>query len=164
MNIYFIKKSCCTENEITEIVRGYVRRIKHRLSNIPELPRLVCYVIKTLWQTYTLLWALFHKRISSYVLLQNPPAIPTIPLCWFYCLVMDSQLIIDWHNYAHTLMALSLTDKHLLVKFAKFVETFLGSKAHSNFCVSKAMKEDLRVKWKIELVFLTLVSTLRFIA
>lgn len=51
-------------------------------------------------------------------------------------------------------MALSLTDDHLLVKFAKFVETFFGSKAHSNFCVSKAMKEDLRVKWKIKLVFL----------
>ena len=126
----------------------------HYLSPPPELedklPRLVCYVIKTLWQTYTLLWALFHKRISSYVLLQNPPAIPTIPLCWFYCLVMDSQFIIDWHNYAHTLMALSLTDDHLLVKFAKFVETFVGSKAHSNFCVSKAMKEDLQVKWKIK--------------
>ncbi|XP_076243537.1 chitobiosyldiphosphodolichol beta-mannosyltransferase isoform X2 [Calliopsis andreniformis] len=78
-----------------------------------KLSRLVCYAIKTLWQTFNLLLVLFNKRISN-------------------------------------IMALNLTKDHLLVKFAKWIEVFFGSKAQSNFCVSKAMKEDLQNKWKIK--------------
>ncbi|XP_043252084.1 chitobiosyldiphosphodolichol beta-mannosyltransferase [Colletes gigas] len=118
------------------------------LNNI--LSRLPCYVIKTLWQTITLSWILFRKRISSHVLVQNPPAIPTLPICWFYCIIMNSQFIIDWHNYAYTLMALGLGNDHLLVKFAKVIETYFGSKAQANFCVSKALKKDLEVNWRIK--------------
>ncbi|XP_076169096.1 chitobiosyldiphosphodolichol beta-mannosyltransferase isoform X3 [Ptiloglossa arizonensis] len=108
------------------------------------------YVIKTLWQTITLSWVLLRKPISTHILLQNPPAIPTFPICWFYCIVMNSQFVIDWHNYAHTLMALSLKNDHLLVKLAKVIEIYFGSKAQSNFCVSRAFKEDLEVKWQIK--------------
>lgn len=117
------------------------------------MSRLPYYVIKTIWQTSNLIWILFTKHISNYILIQNPPAIPTILVCWFYSIVVDSKFIIDWHNYAHTLMALTLKDDHLLVKFAKAIETYFGSKAHYNFCVSQAMKEDLQLKWGIKLVF-----------
>ncbi|XP_053998095.1 chitobiosyldiphosphodolichol beta-mannosyltransferase [Hylaeus anthracinus] len=115
-----------------------------------KLSRLPCYVVKTVWQTVTLLWVLFRKRIPGYILLQNPPAIPTFPICWFYSIIMDAQFIIDWHNYAYTIMALSLRNDHLLVKVAKIIETYFGSKAQSNFCVSKAFKEDLEEKWGIK--------------
>ncbi|XP_076750253.1 chitobiosyldiphosphodolichol beta-mannosyltransferase [Xylocopa sonorina] len=119
-----------------------------------KLSRLPCYVIKTIWQTFDLLWILFNKNLPSYILIQNPPAIPTVPVCWFYSIVISSQFIIDWHNYAHTLMALSLKDNHPLVKCAKVIETYFGSKAHHNFCVSQAMKEDLQMKWRIKAVVL----------
>ncbi|KZC11598.1 PREDICTED: chitobiosyldiphosphodolichol beta-mannosyltransferase [Dufourea novaeangliae] len=115
-----------------------------------NFPTLLRYIIKTLWQTITLLWVLLQKNISTHLLLQNPPAIPTFPICWFYCFITDSQLVIDWHNYAHTLMALNLKNDHLLVKFSKIIEMFFGSKAQSNFCVSKALKEDLQEKWNIK--------------
>ena len=49
-------------------------------------------------------------------------------------------------------MALSLKDDHLLVKLAKVIETYFGLKANYNFCVSRAMKEDLQLKWGIKLV------------
>ncbi|KAK2579206.1 hypothetical protein KPH14_008178 [Odynerus spinipes] len=108
------------------------------------------YVIKVLWQSVTLLYCLFSKRISNYIFIQNPPAIPTIPICWFYGILSQAKFMIDWHNYAHSLMALSLTKEHTLVKVAKFIETFYGTKAQCNFCVTKAMKEDLRKEWHIE--------------
>ncbi|OAD55275.1 Chitobiosyldiphosphodolichol beta-mannosyltransferase [Eufriesea mexicana] len=114
-----------------------------------KLSRSFYYMIKTIWQTFNLLWVLFNKHIPSYILIQNPPAIPTIPVCWFYSIVVGSQFIIDWHNYAYTLMALSLKDDHFLVKFAKIIEIYFGSKAHYSFCVSQAMKEDLQKKWQI---------------
>lgn len=84
--------------------------------------------------------------------MQNPPAIPTIPICWLYCIVMNTQFIIDWHNYAHSLMALSLGNDHILVNLTKYIEKIFGRRANNNFCVTKAMKEDLEKTWGIQLV------------
>ncbi|XP_034194976.2 chitobiosyldiphosphodolichol beta-mannosyltransferase [Osmia lignaria lignaria] len=124
------------------------------LSSPPSLENklslFLCYVIKTLWQSFNLLWILFYKHIPTHMLVQNPPAIPTIPICWLYCIIVDSHFTIDWHNYAFTLMGLSLTNDHLLVKFAKTIEMYCGSKAHDNFCVSQAMRKDLQLNWKIK--------------
>lgn len=116
---------------------------------ILELPRLFCYIIKVIWQTADLLWLLFRKRLSDSVITQNPPAIPTIPICWFYCVLTEAQFTIDWHNYAHSIMALSLGENHILVRLSKNIETMFGCRAKNNFCVSKAMKEDLE-KWTIQ--------------
>lgn len=116
------------------------------------LPRLLCYMIKVIWQTADLLWLLLCKRISDSLIAQNPPAIPTIPVCWFYCVLMEAQFTIDWHNYAHSLMALSLGKNHVLVRLARFIETTFGCRAKNNFCVTKAMKDDLEKKWAIQLV------------
>lgn len=84
--------------------------------------------------------------------MQNPPAIPTMPVCWLYCAVTNTQFIIDWHNYAYSLMALSLGNNHTLVGLAKNIEKIFGRRAKNNFCVTKAMKEDLEKTWAIQLV------------
>lgn len=86
---------------------------------------------------------------SSYLVLQNPPAVPSIPICWFYCLLADVKFVIDWHNYAYTILALSLGKTHLLVKLARIIESKFGSRASMNFCVTKAMQKDLQNKWNI---------------
>lgn len=65
---------------------------------------------------------------------------------------MNTQFIIDWHNYAHSLMALSLGNDHILVNLARRIETIFGRRAKNNFCVTKAMKEDLEKTWGIQLV------------
>jgi len=109
-------------------------------------------MIKVIWQTADLLWLLLRKHISDSLITQNPPAIPTIPICWFYCVLMEAQFTIDWHNYAHSLMALSLGKNHVLVRLARFIETTFGCRAKNNFCVTKAMKDDLEKKWAIQLV------------
>lgn len=119
---------------------------------ISELPRFLHYVGKVLWQTVDLLQLLLRKRVSDSLIMQNPPAIPTIPICWFYCILMKAQFTIDWHNYAHSLMALNLGRNNILVKMAKNIETFFGRAAKNNFCVTRAMKEDLDNRWGIQLV------------
>ena len=60
------------------------------------------------------------------------------------------KFAIDWHNYAHTIMAMSLRKDSLLVKLASFLEFFFGKRADYNFCVTKAMKEDLHKNWNIK--------------
>ncbi|CAK9814223.1 Chitobiosyldiphosphodolichol beta-mannosyltransferase [Anthophora plagiata] len=119
------------------------------LPNIEDkLPRLPYYLIKTLWQIFNLLWVLFHKQLSSYILIQNPPAIPTILICLLYSKIARAQFIIDWHNYAYTLMALAGKNNHLLIKLAKAIEIYFGSMADHNLCVSQGMKKDL-LRWGI---------------
>lgn len=126
----------------------------HYMSPPPSLenylPRTLCYVTKTLWQAFTLFCVLFTKRISKSVIMQNPPAIPTMAICWFYCLLVDAEFVIDWHNYAYTIMALNSSENHFLVRFAKAVEIFFGVKAKTNFCVSQAMKQNLQEHWNIK--------------
>ena len=63
---------------------------------------------------------LHHHRVSganpASACGQVPPALPTLPLCcaaaaWHAC-----PLVVDWHNFAYTLMALSLGPRHFVVR------------------------------------------------
>lgn len=83
-------------------------------------------------------------------MLQNPPAIPSLPVCWLFCRLSSTKFIIDWHNYGYSIMALSLNPSHPLVKITKFIESYFGKKADKNFCVTLAMKNDLNDKWTIK--------------
>ncbi|XP_058797980.1 chitobiosyldiphosphodolichol beta-mannosyltransferase [Phymastichus coffea] len=126
----------------------------HYLHSYPDLKqnfsKTLAYTVKVIWQSTDLLYTLLFKCSSSFLLLQNPPAIPTIPICWFYCLIRKIEFAIDWHNYAYTIMALSLSEKHRLVKLATLIESLYGTKAKHNFCVTKAMQEDLKKRWNIQ--------------
>ncbi|XP_066993655.2 chitobiosyldiphosphodolichol beta-mannosyltransferase [Anabrus simplex] len=128
------------------------------LSRCPDFqeycPRLLAYALKVLWQSITLLFVLLFKRRSDHVLVQNPPAIPALGICWFYTLIMCSNYIIDWHNYGFSIMALTLGNKHNLVRISSWFEGFCGRRASANLCVTLAMKEDLKSRWNINAVTL----------
>lgn len=136
-----------------QIIMGLWRRLiicLHAALHVTDLTRLVSYAVKVVWQSLNLLYVLFFKCNSSFLLIQNPPAIPAIPVSWFYCYASRVELAIDWHNYAHTIMALSLGQNHFLVRLATSIESYFGAKARHNFCVTKAMQEDLDKKWRIQ--------------
>ncbi|CAG9794102.1 unnamed protein product [Diatraea saccharalis] len=112
-------------------------------------PKILQYAVKAIWQALSLLITLFVTGKCDYLLCQNPPAIPTLPVCRFYCLVTRTRFIIDWHNYAYSIMALSMHPKHPLVKISMFIERFFGQSSDHNLCVTNAMKEDLLQQWNI---------------
>lgn len=114
-----------------------------------HFPRIIAYILKTLWQMFTLFCALIFKR-ADVVLVQNPPAVPTFFLCALYCYVVRAKFIIDWHNYAHTIMALNNNKKGIFVRATEWMEAYFGGWADANICVTKAMKEDLQSRWNIE--------------
>lgn len=123
----------------------------HYLMPCPTIPhRYLNYLLKTLWQTLNLLFLLSISRKPHVMIVQNPPAIPAIVVCWMFCRIIGSKFVIDWHNYAHTILALSLAHDHKLVKITKQVERFFGKRADANFCVTNAMKNDLMVNWNIK--------------
>lgn len=55
-------------------------------------------------------------------LFQTPPAIPTLFVAVLSSILRGSKLIVDYHNYGHTLMAMSLGKKHFMVQLAKLWE------------------------------------------
>ena len=94
------------------------------------------YIVKCLWQSLTLLWCI---GIPDFILLQNPPAIPVLPFCYLYCTMLNPilfvfgkniQLVLDWHNYAYSIMALSFNNScsHPLVRLSRFIESKLFRK------------------------------------
>jgi beta-1,4-mannosyltransferase len=112
-------------------------------------PKLLQYAVKAIWQAISLLMTLFITGKCDYLLCQNPPAIPTLPVCRFYCLVTRTRFIIDWHNYAFSIMALSLPPKHALLRLSKSLEQLFGQSSDHNICVTEAMKGDLLENWNI---------------
>ena len=93
--------------------------------------RYINYLIKCIWQPITLLWCLLWRcnRSPDFVLLQNPPTIPALPICYFYCKLRnywkETELVLDWHNYGYSIMALSFREdqrNHPLVRLSSWVE------------------------------------------
>lgn len=114
------------------------------------VPRLLAYALKVLWQSLALFFRLMFLCKPSHVLVQNPPSIPTLPVSWFCCLLRGSVLVVDWHNYGFSILALALGPEHLLVRICHWCEQTFGKKAGSAFCVSQAMQEDLKSNWGVQ--------------
>lgn len=124
----------------------------HALAPFPasNLPQFLRYLFKTVWALLTLLAALLYVRRPRYVLVQNPPAIPALLVCTLYCALTRARLIVDWHNYTHTILSLEGGPDRLIVRVARWVERRFGRKASENLCVTQAMQCDLRKQWAIE--------------
>ncbi|KAI1944592.1 mannosyltransferase [Ophidiomyces ophidiicola] len=93
---------------------------------------------------------LFKKlRFSAPFVPQNPPAIPTLLLALLTCWLRNSRLIIDWHNFGFSILALKLGQSHPMVWLMKWYEMTLSRMAFAHFCVSNAMASILRAKMNI---------------
>lgn len=135
--------------EISMNQAAYIYKLMPFPLNI-EFPGALKYLFKMLWITITLLIALISIRQPKYLICQNPPGVPTLFVCYAYCLFTRAKFIIDWHNYTYSILELSLLPSSFVVKIAKFIESFFGRRSAANFCVTKAMKTDLMKNWGIE--------------
>lgn len=107
--------------------------------------------LKVLFQVWNLWTVLaFQTPTSEWMLVQNPPSIPTLLLAIIACHLRGSKLVIDWHNFGYSILALKLGDSHPLVKASKVYERFLGKFAKSNFAVTNAMCNVLRSEFGIK--------------
>jgi len=131
-------------------LRLVTRSLKPYPSSLQRLPRLVSYALKTIWQALTLLLALPLLSPLSHLLVQTPPGVPTLPVLWFYCWCKSISLVVDFHNYSHTILAMATGPGHPLVALTKVLEGWVGARASAALCVTKAMAGDLRENWGIE--------------
>jgi len=107
--------------------------------------------LKVLFQIWNLYMALGYKaRPSKFMLVQNPPSIPTLLIAQVMCYLRSTRLIIDWHNLGHTILALKLGQKHPLVKLSELYETAVARYANGHFAVSQAMAKLLKNRYGID--------------
>lgn len=88
--------------------------------------------------------------------LQNPPSIPTLLTASIICFFRRTRLVVDWHNFGYSILALKLGSDHPMVSFSKLYETTFAKVANANFTVTDAMAKVLRSKFKVEAPVLTL--------
>ncbi|XP_029912922.1 chitobiosyldiphosphodolichol beta-mannosyltransferase isoform X1 [Myripristis murdjan] len=112
--------------------------------------KILTYMTKVILQSLQLLHVLLKMELQSHILMQNPPGLPSIAVACLVCGLRGTRVIIDWHNYGYTIMALSHGAGHPVVRLAKWYEHFFGPLATHNLCVTKAMKDDLQRNWGIK--------------
>lgn len=138
-------KSLCDNDKVSFV------HLKRPWEKFVWMPDVVNYVLKALYQSFQLFFTLlFIVEKPGHFLVQNPPSIPTLCIVWLMTCIKGSGLVIDWHNYAYSILNLNIKqEKHMLVRFAKWYEGFFGFLADKNICVTKSMKADLKLKWHI---------------
>lgn len=77
------------------------------------------------------------------MLLQTPPALPTLPVALMAARLRGAKLIVDWHNLGWTVLALRLGASHPLVRFTRWIEHRFGRRADANVAVSHRMARHL---------------------
>ena len=78
-------------------------------------------------------------------------AVPVLVLSiWLISKLKRFEFVIDFHNYGYTILRLNVKNR-TIVNGAKKYEQVFGRLCGYSFCVSDAMKDDLRANWGIEL-------------
>ncbi|CAD5222080.1 unnamed protein product [Bursaphelenchus xylophilus] len=166
------------ERDIYVDLVGYKGSIPHEkirshkninLVYIPSPPKFQCaclpgpilLLFKFIFMSFALLWGLLFKCrwCTSLIILQNPPGIPTMLICYAISVLKRAALATDWHNYTHTILAQNFPKRtsnsfkrrleDCFVNWAHKWEGFFGRHSNISVCVSNAMRKDLKKRWGI---------------
>ena len=96
-----------------------------------------------LWRTLRTL------RRPELVLVQNPPAFPTLAVTWFTLRHKGVRFVIDWHNLGYTLLQLRLGRWHPAVRLARWYERRDARMVDANLCVSRGLAAFLESRFDV---------------
>ena len=105
-------------------------------------------LIRVIIQGMHLLFLITILTSPTWIISQNPPAIPLLLIVQIVKILRNSGLIIDWHNFGYTLMGLNLGSDHVFVKIARIYERWAGRFATIHVCVSQGMRDFLK-DWNV---------------
>jgi len=146
------------ESDIHPDILATASTIKtHALSATPEFLQtkdkrlFVLYgPLKVLFQIWTLWIVLGYKtKPARWMLVQNPPSIPTLLVAQIVCFLRHTRLVIDWHNFGYSILALRLGSNHPLVLISRLYERAFARYADAHFCVTNAMARILKQDYRI---------------
>eukprot|EP00659_Diplonema_papillatum_P011654 gene11654-17975_t len=120
------------------------------LSLFPaRTPWVVLALAKVIDQVLSLCVLLFWTMPKVDVMLvQNPPAVPILPLAVAACALRGTHLIIDWHNLGCTILKMDGRGP-VAVRLYAAIERGFGGLASSHLCVCRALRSFLESDWKV---------------
>jgi len=98
---------------------------------------------RRLWRT------LRHLPRPDLVLVQNPPAFPTLVISWFSLRRRGVRFVIDWHNLGYTLLRERLGQWHPAVRLARWFERRDARRVDGNLCVSRGLAVFLETRFGV---------------
>lgn len=84
------------------------------------------------------------------IVVQNPPAFPTLFVAWLTSRLRGARFVIDWHNLSHTIAAVKVGERHRVVKAIARSERRWAKRATAHVAVSKALAEWLAREYKVK--------------
>ena len=84
------------------------------------------------------------------ILVQNPPAFPTLFIAWLASRLRGARFVIDWHNLSHTIAAVRLGERHRAVKSIARSERRWAKRATAHLAVSQALADWLAREYKVK--------------
>ena len=96
-----------------------------------------------------LLMALMRLPKFDLLLVQNPPALPTLHVAWVVARARGARLVIDWHNLGYTILALRLGRRHPAVRLGRWLEKWAARGASAHLCVSRGFAKFLTDRFNL---------------
>ncbi|MGH7894838.1 MAG: glycosyltransferase [Candidatus Binatia bacterium] len=100
------------------------------------------------------LFRVLRRVRADTILVQTPPAIPTLLVALVAARASGARFVVDWHNFGWAMLGLRLPARHPVVRLARAWERLLGPRADAHLCVSHAMAAELARNWRIQAVVL----------
>ncbi|KAK3190531.1 mannosyltransferase [Lecanicillium sp. MT-2017a] len=117
-------------------------------GTLPFFIQIPCKVIQQFWTLFITI--MYSAPAAEWVIIQNPPSIPTFHVALFVYWIRGSRVLIDWHNYGHTILGQTALYKPL-VPLYKWYEKFFGRLlGNANLAVTDAMARELQGKFGLK--------------
>jgi beta-1,4-mannosyltransferase len=84
------------------------------------------------------------------ILVQNPPAFPTLFVAWLVARLRGARFVIDWHNLSHTIAAVKVGAGHRAVKALARSERRWAKRADAHLAVSKGLADWLEREYGVK--------------
>lgn len=131
-----------------------VRRISEagaeRLDSVPRILYLPVAASRAADASLRLAWLLATTGPFEVAIVQNPPALPALPLALVAARARGARIIVDWHSRTAAMLGLRLGHRHPVVRLVNRLEGWLARRASSHLAVSSAIREDLRERFGID--------------
>jgi beta-1,4-mannosyltransferase len=122
-----------------------IHALRAPATGVPRVLFVAHGLLRVVRQAGELLRLLRRLPVDA-VLVQNPPAVPTLLVGLAAVRGRRARLVVDWHNFGWAMLALRFGARHPLVKLARGWEDVLGRRADAHLCVSSAMAAVLAAR------------------
>jgi len=124
----------------------YIRQF--RIQEFLHVPFIIYALLKTIWESLHLFATLISSH-SELILVQTPPAVPAIAICYLVSLLTGAKLVFDFHNITYMHLGNKLDKSkplnRLIITLVGMFERFLARRADVALCVTKSMKKYLEI-------------------